>query len=174
MPHFWFTCDEELWVGRDMALLVAVKLLWHSGSACWKENVSNLALLSPVTKHSNKENIPAVGYYTADICPHSNNKVISRSLQWATYNLLDAKKSHLNKHLLFMLSLLFHKTHPSNSTKDFSHGTIFIWANHKSFLQELSQTTHTANAIWLRFPLFPSNTSIAGVHLRSSPWLFLP
>lgn len=70
-------------------------------------------------KTSNKQEIVPVGYQTADILPHSNSKVISRSPQWATYSLLDTKKSHLKKHLLFILSLLFHKTHPSYSTKDF-------------------------------------------------------
>lgn len=50
--HFSFTCDEVLWVGLDIALILvtAAKLPGDSGSACWKENVSNLPLRSPVTK----------------------------------------------------------------------------------------------------------------------------
>lgn len=63
--HFSFTCDEVLWVGLDIALILvtAAKLLGDSGSACWKENISNLVLRSPVTKEQlEKKGIPPVVY----------------------------------------------------------------------------------------------------------------
>lgn len=168
--HFWFTCDEVLWVGLDIALtlVMAAKLLWDSGSACWKENVSNLPFRSPVTK--NKKNAYRLLSIRLKIFFHTVIVVISRSPQLTTYHLLNTKKSHLNKHLLLILSLLFTKVIPLLQCIS-SCGTRFILANAASFFRSCHglHTQQTQSDLEERSPVFPNSTSLAGVHLTHVP-----